>query len=202
MDKTCSRCGQSFITRPQNREFLDEISPVFAGKKYLVPDPSECPFCRMQHRLSYRNERFLYHRKCDLTGRQIISSFSIDKPFPVYDNDAWWSDDWNPLDYGQEYDFSKSFFEQFFALRDRVPRIGRQQQKPMENSDYCNCASHNRNCYLVFSTNECEDCYYGSWVNQCKDCLDTLNVEHCELCYECVSCRDCYGVLYCRDCLN
>ncbi len=198
MEKTletrqCHNCEKDFPVMEKDQEFYEMMD---------VPRPTFCYICRMQRRLNYRNERFLYHRKCDLTGKDTISSFSIDKPFPVYDNDAWWSDDWDPLTFGRNFDFEKPFFEQFLDLRDTVPRIARQQQKPMWNSDYCNCASQNRNCYLVFSTNRCEDCYYGSWVNDCKNCIDGKNISGCELCYDCVGCTDCYDLKYSQDCRN
>lgn len=193
MQKTCTHCSQAFEIFPEDTAFYDDMH---------VSPPTHCYLCRMQRRLAYRNERFLYHRKCDKTGKQIISSFSPDKPFPVYDIDAWWSDDWDPLSYGVAFDESRPFFEQFFSLRDRVPRLALQHQKPMVNSDYCNCASKNKNCYLTFSTNHCENCYYGSWINNCKDCIDNLNIEGCELCYECTSCNQCYNLRYSRDCHN
>jgi hypothetical protein len=191
--KTCTKCQQQFQVHKQDKEFYKTLD---------VPEPTLCYMCRMQRRLSYRNERFLYHRKCDFSGKQIISSFSVDKPFPVYENDTWWSDDWDELSYGRDFDFSRPFFEQFFELRNQVPRQALQQQKPMTNSDYCNCASRNKNCYLVFSTNYCEDCYYGTWVNYSKNCLDCKNILNCEICYECIWCSDSYNLRYCQDCNN
>ncbi len=193
MKKSCTHCRQEFEIFPEDIAFYKDMD---------VPPPTHCYLCRMQRRLAYRNERFLYHRKCDKTGKQIISSFSVNKPFPVYDIDAWWGDGWDPLSFGRTFDESRPFFEQFFELRDLVPRLALQHQKPMENSDYCNCASRNKNCYLTFSTNLCEDCYYGSWINSCKDCIDNLNIEECELCYECTSCCECYNLQYSRDCHN
>ncbi|MDH5596548.1 MAG: hypothetical protein OEY44_00465 [Candidatus Peregrinibacteria bacterium] len=200
--KECKQCKSSFEVLPEDREFLDKVAPVFNGRRYDIPDPTFCHLCRMQRRLSFRSERFLYHRKCDLTGKQIISTYSEEAPWPVYNMDDWWSDKWDPMEYGREFDFSRPFFEQFFELRDSVPRQALIQQKPMENSEYCNAASRNKNCYLVFSTNRCEDCYYGSWVNGCKNCIDSLNNIDCELCYECVSCRGCYNVRYSIDSSN
>jgi hypothetical protein len=191
--RTCSNCAEAFE--------VSELDLAFYSKME-VPPPTRCYLCRMQRRLSYRNERHLYHRKCDLSGKQIISAFSIDKPFPVYDIDVWWSDKWDAMSYGRDYDPSRPFFEQFFDLRRCVPRLSLQQQQPMHNSQYCNCASRNKNCYLTFSTNSCEDCYYGSWVNGSRDCLDNLNIDGCELCYECVGCRECYNVRYCRDSIS
>ena len=167
-----------------------------------VPYPTICNTCRMQRRLAFRNERYLYHNKCQLTGKQVITSLSRELGFKIYSIDAWWSDNWDALSYGREYDFSRGFFEQHYELKKEVPRLTLQQQLPMENSEYCNCASKSKNCYLVFSSNSCEDCYYGSWVNSSISCLDNLNIEDCELCYECTNCRDCYNLKYSLDCAN
>ncbi|MFA6918141.1 MAG: hypothetical protein WC285_04930 [Candidatus Gracilibacteria bacterium] len=191
--KCCKNCGNDFQILPEDKEFYRMME---------VSEPTLCYICRMQRRLSYRNERYLYHRKCALTGKEIISCFSPDKPFVIYDIDAWWSDKWNPLDYGVVFDFSRPFFEQFYGLRECVPRLALQQQKPNWNSEYCNCMSQNKNCYLVFSTNRCEDCYYGTWVNDCRNCIDNLYIFNCELCYDCMHCADSYALMYSQDCRN
>lgn len=168
---TCAVSGQQFSIPDSEQEFLRSMD---------VPLPTISPYERMRRRLSYRNERNLYHRKCGLTGKQIISSASEEKPYPVYSIDAWWSDKWDPPSYGRNFDFNRTFFEQFFELRNQVPRLTLQQQQPMWNSEYCNCASQNKNCYLCFSTNHCEDCYYGSWINFSKDCVDNEKKDDCK----------------------
>lgn len=186
----CTHCSKTFSITARDEEFYRSMD---------VPPPKHCPACRLQRRLAYRNERNLYRRTCVATGKQILSAFNPTRPYPVYDIAAWWQDSWNALDYGQAIDFSRPFFEQFTELQTKVPRLALQQQQPMENSEYCNCASRNKNCYLVFSTNYCEDCYYGSWVNQSKSSIDNYNILKCELCYECIDCRDCYHCLYAQD---
>lgn len=103
-------------------EFYDKISPVFAGQKYLIPSPTLCPDERMRRRLSWRNERKLYHGKCAKTGNQIISTYSHDKDYTVYDPKVWNSDDWDPLEYSCEFDFSRPFFTQFDNLIKRTPK--------------------------------------------------------------------------------
>lgn len=188
--KQCKQCQSSFEVLDADRDFY---------KMMQVPEPTFCYLCRMQRRLTYRSERFLYHRKCDLSGKQIISTYSTDKPFPVYANSEWWSDKWDPRDYGRDFDFSRPFFEQFFELRNDVPRLNLIQQEPMENSDYCNAAGKCKNCYLCFSSNGNEDCYFCTWINYCKNCLDCFSINLSELCYECVGCRDCYNLKYSSD---
>ncbi len=191
--QTCRLTQKPFVITDEDQAFYAKMG---------VPAPTLCPEERMRRRLANRNERFLYHRKCALTGKQIVSSASPEKPYPLYSIDAWWSDDWDPLSYGQDFDFSRPFFEQFAELKCKVPRLALQQQKPMENSEYTNCASRNKNCYLIFSTNHCEDCYYGSWINYSKDCIDNENALHNELCYETVDCKNCYHVIYGEESFN
>ncbi len=202
MQKICEQCSAPFEITPDDLQFYETVAPTFGGKSFSIPEPVHCPFCRMQIRLTQRNERNLYHRKCSRTGKQIISCYVPDRPFPVYENDEWYGDAWDAREYGVAFDFTRPFFEQFAELRSRVPRLARILEKPYENSDYCNTASQLRNCYLLFSSNQDEDCYYGLWINQCNDCIDNLNLERCELHYECVSCRECYDLRYSRDCIN
>lgn len=200
--KTCPECEKTFEIFDQDLAFLERLSPVINGIIYSLPPPTRCPQCRMQRRLANRNERNLYHRKCDLTGKQIIASYSQDKPFPVYENDVWFSDRFDPHSYGREFDFNRPFFEQFAELRRAVPRMARIQQKPIENSDFCHGIGYSKNCYLMFSTNHSEDCYYGNFVNYSKNCVDNISIIRSELCYECIMCTDCYNLKYSKDCVN
>ena len=103
-------------------EFYEKISPTFAGQKYLIPSPTLCPDERMRRRLSWRNERKLYHGKCAKTGNQIISTYSHDKDYTVYDPKVWNSDDWSPFEFCADFDFSRPFFPQFDALMKRTPK--------------------------------------------------------------------------------
>ena len=102
-------------------------------EKLDLPGPSFCPICRNQRRMSWRNDRTFYVRKCDLTGDQMISLYPEGTKFPVYHPTAWYSDKWDPLDYGQDYDFSRPFFEQWHELMLKVPRLG---------IDIVNCENH------------------------------------------------------------
>jgi hypothetical protein len=119
--RKCRHCSAEFPITDQDLEFYEKVSPVFAGVKYSIPAPTLCPDCRQQRRLSFRNERKLYKRKCDATGRDIISIYSPEKPFKVYHQDEWWSDKWDPLSYGTDFDFGRPFFEQFGELMREVP---------------------------------------------------------------------------------
>jgi hypothetical protein len=197
---SCKQCTSAFEITKDDLAFYEKVSPVFNGKKELIPPPTLCPDCRQQRRLAFRNERSLYHRKCDLTGRQIISMYRPDSIYKVYEKKEWFSDRWDPLEYGRPYDFSRPFVEQFAALLRDAPRMSIVQQGTMENSDYCNRASNDKNCYLLTSANYNEDCYYASAINDCKNCVDGYNIQRCQLCYECHDCYDCYAAGWLEEC--
>jgi hypothetical protein len=204
MQRICRNpsCKQPFEVTEADLKFYDELSPVFAGGKFVIPPPAQCPTCRHMQRYVYRNEWNLYRRPCSKTGATIVSMYAPEEPFPVYDNPVWWGDDWDGRDFEQEVDFSRPFFEQFFALMNRVPKMARVQQGENVNSDYTNCASDNKNCYLLFSANTNEDCQYGTLINFCRDCTDNFHLDRCELCAHCINCVHCYGAVASENCSN
>lgn len=201
MQKSCLQCQTAFERTNDDLAFYDKISPIFKGKKYAVPAPTLCPDCRQQRRLGFRNERKLYHRKCDLSGKQIITMYSQDKPYKVYDQKEWWSDKWDGLSYGQEFNFNKSFFEQFKELFLKVPHISL-INKEHENSEYCNFALRNKNSYLLFTSAECEDSYYSNRAWKSKNISDCSNVLQCELGYELIDSNNCYHCSWLQNCSN
>jgi len=194
----CRQCQSSFEVSDQDRAFYDKVSPIIGGKKYAVPEPTLCPDCRRQRRFAWRNERSLYHRKCNKTGKQLISLYRPDGPCKVYSSEEWWSDRWNALEYGRDFDFNRPFFDQYAELQKEVPHLPIQVWNS-ENSDYCNYAGNVKNSYLIFGSVYSEDCYYGSPYYS-KNCVDTLVVRECEESYECTDSRKLYECFYCQDC--
>ncbi len=202
MQKTCKISWKKFTIDAWEENFLDTISPIFDDIKYSVPTPWLCPTERMIRRLSFRNERSLFYRKCDLSGKQIVAQYPTNSIFKVYDKTLWYGDDWSAYEYGRNFDFWKSFFSQFQELMRSVPRMARVQQGNMENSEYCNRASDCKNCYLLYSSNGSEDSYYGSFLNFWYQCIDTTNVDTCEVMYECVDCYQCQRLFWSEECKN
>ena len=200
MNQSCHQCRQSFEITQSDLDFYDKVSPIIAGKKYSIPPPTLCPDCRRQRRLSFRNERTLYHRKCDLSGKQVISNFAVDAQNPAYAYEEWWSDKWDAKSFGRAVDLQRPFFEQYAKLQSVVPQLALLVWNS-ENSDYCNCVGNVKDCYLIFGSVYSQDCYYGSPYYS-KNCVDTLLVRECERCYECVDCRKLYECIGCRDCHN
>ncbi len=201
--KVCS-CGTSFTVTDKDLEFYDKISPIFAWKKYLVASPKTCPDCRAQKRLAFRNEKNLYKRTCDISWESIISMYSPDKPYTVYNSPYYDGDERDGLAYGRDFDFTKPFFSQYADLLNEVPKKAIFNSKGRQsNSLYNNYAGTMKNCYLVFDSMESEDCYYGLKVSFAKDCVDCIYTLYSEQCYACCNCTKCHSLLYsmhCNDC--
>ncbi len=202
MYQTCRHCKVSFEITDSDCAFYEKISPVFEGQTYRIPPPTLCPDCRQQRRLAWRNERKLYNRKSDLSGQEIISVLSPDKNQVVYANKEWWSDSWDASLYAQEFDFRKSFFEQFSVLLQRVPLFALMMDSESINCDYNQSISASKNCYLIAAGNRNQDCLYGNYINDSQNCIDNCMIRGCERCYQCIDCEGCFQCFFSQNCLN
>ena len=205
--QVCQNCKEDFIIGSEDFNFYEKIK---------VPPPTFCPECRMQRRMAWRNERTLHRNKCAKTGKSLISCFSSESSFIVYERDIWWGDEWDPTNYGLEYDFQKPFFFQFRELLERTPQpnlfIGK-----CVNTSYGNYIGEFRNSYLVSASWIGEDIIYASRCNDCKNCMDMFTVSKSEFSYDCVSSAKCYETFFshnadsctssfflydCKNCIN
>lgn len=215
MLKTCTNpwCLQPFDITDSDLQFYEKVSPIFKRKKELIPPPTQCPDCRLQRRLAWRNERHLHKGVCGLCKQAMISAFPPDSGYTVYCPDCWWSDKWNPTDYGREIDFSRPFFEQFSELLRDVPKAAALQLNN-ENSKYNILLAFSKNAYLCPGSYCVEDCFYLRKSQYCRDCADSSNLNKCELvadstdCDTCnashhlINCRNCSSTSYLSDCSN
>lgn len=207
--QTCQNCKTDFIIEPDDFLFYEKIG---------VPAPTFCPECRLQRRLAWRNERGLFKRKCDALGHDeiLVSIYPEGGRNVVYDHDYWHSDNWDPLDFGFEYDFNKTFFIQFNELLSTVPLISLFDSKST-NSSYCNITIEHKNCYLVSAGWGNEDSLYSNRISYCKDTCDSYCCHKTEFSYQnvyckessklfyslnCESCVDSYFLYDCRGCIN
>ncbi|MEK7529046.1 MAG: hypothetical protein AAB592_04730, partial [Patescibacteria group bacterium] len=174
----CKQCEKDFLIRDEDREFY---------KKIKVPEPKNCPDCRLIRRFMERNPKTLYYRTCDATGKKILSQYHQGQPFPVYGPELWWSDDWDGLEYGRDLDFKRPFFEQFLELKNATPHLSLfNTVGTIENSDYNNCTAYIKNCYLIAESDYCEDSYYSNLLKKCTSVVDCSVCYEDELCYECI----------------
>ena len=199
----CQNCKEEFVISPEDFNFYTKIK---------VPVPTFCPKCRMQRRMVWRNEHFLFKKK-DIFGKVIFSGYHQDSPIQVCDNEYWWSDKRDALLQGKDYDFSRPFFEQFEALLYSVPIPAHINSRSV-NSDYTNNVGDLKNCYLCFNANDAENCSYCVNFNRLRNCVDAtmcstsessgdiFNVTDSFGVVSSVDCADCVGVLYSYDCRN
>ena len=200
-------------------EFYEKVSPSFRTwsgilwdseinsewqkpKKYPIPPPTLCPDCRKQRRFSFRNERKLYKRKCAATGKDIVSIYSADKPYTVYHQDYWWSDAWDPLDYGRVFDFSRSFFEQFGKLMEKIPHLALTAAFDSENSEYATYAWRMKDCYMVFASWMMEKTMYSSNMLHATHVMDSVCGTNLDQCYQVLNSEGCFWCIYSINSVN
>ncbi|MDD3302362.1 MAG: hypothetical protein PHN31_02320, partial [Candidatus Gracilibacteria bacterium] len=213
MRKKCLHCNKEFVISDELIEAYNMFSPVINGKKYAFNISDFCPDCYEQRRLSFRNKRQLYKRKCDFSNKEIISLYSPDKNYKIYDKDIWWSDKWSALDYGIVFDESKSFFSQLDELLHKVP-FPNLSIVNSQNSEFNDGLLNSKNAYMCFGCNSIEDTYYteesrlikdssdvwwSSIIEKSYECVDNANIYNSKYCYNGGNCINCY---FCKKCNN
>lgn len=206
-NKICQNCKQNFVIESDDFGFYEQMK---------VPPPTFCPECRFQRRLIFRNNRVFYKRECVLCEKSILSVHSKERPYTIYCRDCWLGDKWDAMSYGNNYDFSKTFFEQFKLLQEVVPRINLYRDN-FVLSDYCNYGSDFKECYLLFGGKNNERVFFGNQILDSRDSLDIAFSEKIEFSYEIFECirsnklffshhsQDCIESSYlvdCRNCIN
>ncbi len=190
--KICQNCRSEFTIEPDDFAFYERIR---------VPVPTFCPECREERRIAWRNERALYKRKCDSCGESVVSRVSHDKSYPMYCKKCWWSDKWHAESYGKEYDFSRSFFEQFKELLYEVPHISILNLNTV-NSEWVNQETDDKNCYLNVGGHYNENSAYNTYALYTKESLDNFWLLNTDLAYENINCERCYRIVGSRDCFD
>ncbi len=211
--KICKQCNEQFTVEDEDLEFYKKISPTFDGKVFEIPAPQTCPSCRMRDKLAFRNENKFYKIKSALSGKEMISPYSPDCKYKIVTQSEWYLDNWNPLEYGKDFDPSRTFFDQLMELAHRVP-IPHAALSNNENSEYISNASNNKDCYLISNSGSNENCMYGVSIWDSRDCVDCYRIFNCENCFEvlngynstnCYWSKDidnCFGGYFLRDCVG
>ncbi len=204
--KQCQNCKSDFTIESEDFAFYERIK---------VPPPTFCPDCRRQRRMAWRNERSIYRASCCLCGKAILTMYPEESGVQSTCRECWWSDSWDPLSYGADYNPDKTFFAQFSELAKRAPSLALSNVDCVD-SDYSNFTAYNKNCYLVFGSGFNENVRYSRAL-RCRDSQDLFVGNSCELCYECTNCSDSYRLLFsynsencsdsyflynCRNCSN
>lgn len=164
-------------------------------ERFGFPVPDIHPITRFLVKLAFVNTWSLNWTKDARTQKDILSCYNPADGHIVYDHTYWWSDEFDAKAYGREFDFSRPFFEQYFEMVQKIPKLNLTLLKS-ENVDYCNNMFASRNCYLTFNSVACEDCYYCLRGTENRDCAYVHSSQKCELCFSCANCRECYNVQF------
>ncbi|MBI4600166.1 hypothetical protein HY732_04600 [Candidatus Uhrbacteria bacterium] len=191
----CTQCKKEFEITDADREFYAKIN---------VPEPLWCPDCRQMSMWVFRNERNYYSRTCDLCKKAIISVYHPQRIKNVYCQKCWWSDAWDPKEYGKEFNPSRPFFEQYRELLEKVPKISMMNDDTItsQNCEYCYDFAYGKNCYMMTGSWKVENCMYGVMNCDVKDSVDNSILDNCEYVYENAACDKNYACQHCVQCTN
>ena len=125
--------------------------------------------------------------------------------FPVYCRECWYSDKWDAIEYGLDYDFSKNFFEQLKTLSALVPRMAIWQRNVV-NSEYSNMTGESKNVYLSASVvANCENIFYSKAIDSSFNIVDSYNIKNSDNCYKNIDGERNYNskyLVFSRDCID
>ena len=119
----------------------------------------------------------------------------------AYSEEAFGSDDWNGLDWGRDFDFSRPFFDQFFELWYQTPKQTANAYFS-ENCEFLINAHRNRDCYLVDEIDRSRDCHYGYNIQDCIGTFNCFYARKSELCYASAQIEGCYEVFFSEQIVN
>ncbi len=197
--------GQTRICKLSGKEFYVRAEDIGFYKKIGVPLPTLSPTERWRKLLAYQNTQSLFKVQSAYSGKSIIATYQPETPFKIYEHQIWFSDKWDPLEFGRNWDDKKDFITQFIGLRKDVPRPNLVTNTTNVNSDYTNASTHLKNCYLTFNTMNGENLYYFDCCDGSKDCVTCEGLFNCDSCYACQYLWDSYRCFFCehsRNCLD
>ena len=193
--KTCEHCLNLFTITEGELSLYEKVG---------IELPTICFFCRVKIHLSFWMFGKFRKGKSDLSGESLITVLPEKSRYPIYTSSEWYSDKWDAMDYGQDYDENKSFFEQLQELQEKVPHP-HQNGKKNTGCDWCDDVWNSKNCYLSRSMEECEDLFYSYRNIKVKNSLDATICFDCEKCYEISECHHSYRLFFSkhsRDCID
>ncbi len=191
------KCPQSEISQYCEKSFNITKEDIEFLKMLRVPAPKLCPTCRRQGRFAFVNSINLYKRNNNAPGGddKVISFVPPASSLVVYDLESY-REKFDPYAYGTFYDESKSFFNQFFDLRLKVPQPAIIRDPSNINSEYSLNGRNLKNGYYVSGGWNSENVWYSNFVTDSRSVMDCLIVHYAENSYELVSCDKCYNCRY------
>lgn len=193
--KTCEHCRNEFTISEGELSLYEKVG---------IEPATICSFCRLKQHLSFWMFGKFRKGKSDLSGESLITVLPEKNRYPIYTSNEWFSDKWDAMDYGMNYDENRSFFEQLQVLQEKVPHP---HQTGTKNTgcDWCDDVWNSKNCYLARSMEECEDLMYSYRNMKMKNSIDASVCFTSEKCYDVSDCHHSYKLFYSkhsRDCVD
>lgn len=189
---TCVDCKKEYQFSPEELEKYKAVD---------IPPSVRCFDCRMMHYFSFWLFGKFRKGMSDLSGKSMITMLPENARYPIYLRDEWWSDVWDPMDYGQNYDSNRTLFEQLKELQEKVPRPHRAGELSV-NCDWSDDAWSSKDCYLTRSVLRCENVSYGYRAVDTKDSYDVTYVYTLQDSYDCLYCFDSHNLNFSENCRN
>ena len=101
--KTCIDC---------KNEFIINSGDLILYQKVGLEIPEQCFDCRLKQYFAFWVFGKFRKGVSDLSGESLITILPSNARYPIYKSHEWWSDAWDPMSFGQDYDSSRSFFDQ------------------------------------------------------------------------------------------
>jgi len=191
MEVCCRISGKTFDV--SNHEM--ELRKKFGFGNTL---PKMLPKYRFQQLGGFWPQWNLHKRKCDKTGKQIVSVFRPDCIYPVWHRDEWIEYSSPP---SMEFDSSKSFFEQAWKLFPKCP-IPHIFQSHNQNCEYTDDWYYSKDCYLCHSGQNNEDARYCYGCDSIKDVHCAVFSFDSELCMDLINSSNCFNSAFLLNCKN
>ncbi len=193
--RTCKHCKADFSIQPGEFSLYEKTGAEL---------PEICADCRLKQHFAF----WLFGRfrkgKSDLSGENLITVLPEENRYPIYKLKEWHGDAWDAIQYGQEYNSSRSFFEQLKELQEKVPHPHQNGSKNT-GCDWCDDVWNCKNCYLSRSMEQCEDLYYSYRNIKVRNSFDMSVCFDCEKSYACGECHNSFHLFYSwhsRDCID
>ncbi len=193
--KCCQNCKKDFT--------LSEME-ISLALKIGLENSDLCSKCLLKQHLSFWLFGKFRKGKSDLSGENIITIFPENSRHPIYSLKEWYSDKWDAMDYGKDYNPNELFFDQLKNLQEKIPRP-HQNGANNTNCDYCDDVWNSKDCYLARSMEECEDLLYSYRNLKVKNSIDMAICFTSEKCFSCVNCINSYKLFYSidsKDCID
>ena len=193
--KTCEYCAKAFQITPEELSMYQKIE---------LEIPSHCMDCRFAQYFAFWPYGKFRKGTSALSGDSLITMLPTNARYPIYSAKEWWSDAWDPMDYGMDYDETRPFFEQLKELQEKVPRPHQQGTNNL-GCDWCDDAWDSKNSYLSRSIARCENVLYGYRAFDVKDSSDISHAFSLDNCYDCTYSFNSYNLIFsrnCRDCID